>query len=408
MSDSFSADVVVVGSSAAGLSTAESLRRNGFVGSVRLVGAERHLPYDRPPLSKQVLCGSWPAEQAFLRSASDLAELGIDLSLGNPAAALDVDGHLLTLADGSQLSYGTLVIATGVRAKTLAANVSAEATPFIRLLRDLDDCLALRAALWPERRVVVIGAGVLGCELAAAAAQSGAQTTLIGRSAAPMFGQLGPELSQLLAEAHHSNGVTLLMDAEITGIDTVKGQSQAIVKVSSGAEVIADVVLVAIGAVPNTDWLEGSAVPLSDGVLCDESGLAATDVYAVGDLARWQDPETGASLRRENRTNALEQGMSVGARIAHLRAEALGAEPQAAVSAVPYYWTDQYQIKISIYGRTQNTQFRLLDGSVAAGRFVAGFFQDEQLLGVLGWNNPKGARLAKAGIYQPRARQLAS
>ncbi|RMB80387.1 NAD(P)/FAD-dependent oxidoreductase [Streptomyces shenzhenensis] len=387
--------VLVVGASAAGLTTAEALRRKGFTGTLTLLGAERELPYDRPPLSKQVLSGAWEPERAQLRSTQALAALDAEFVLGDPAVGFDADSREVTTASGRTLTADAVVIATGVTARTLPDQRGVRGT---HVVRNLEDAAALRADLLSARRVVVIGDGVLGAETAATARQMGLDVTLVGPQAAPMTEQLGPLVAGHLADLHLRNGVELrggvLLDALHTQGGAVTG-----LRLSDGTELEADVVVTAVGCVPATDWLGNSGLNLDNGVVCDAHCRAAPGVWAVGDVARWHHQGLGRPVRLENRTNASEQGLVVAADI-------LGnGKPYL---PVPYFWTDQFDVKLQVHGiASPVAQAEVVEGDPVDGRFVVRL---EGPLGpecVLGWNMPKQARVQRADLvdYYTRPRQ---
>ncbi|WP_407548759.1 FAD-dependent oxidoreductase [Streptomyces sp. Pv4-95] len=358
--------IAVVGASAAGLAAAEALRRFGWTGPLTLIGDEPHLPYDRPPLSKQLLHGAWEPERLLLRTAGQLDPLGLDLRLGTRATGLDAATRTLTLDGGERLICAGVIIATGVAARSLPG---AEHLAGVHTLRTLDDALALRARLTgAERRLVIVGNGVLGCEAAAVARELGHEVTLVGRDPVPMARALGAEVGTLLAEEHRAHGVRLLT-ADVAGFDTAASAGAeaahvTAVRPADGTRIPADSVLLAIGSEPAVQWLDDPALDTGDGLRCDAYCAAAPGIYAAGDVARWDHPVHGRPLRFEHRTNATEQGMAAARNLlAELAAETAPAEPsdpEADGSAqqrrpfapVPYFWSDQYDIKIQAYGLT--------------------------------------------------------
>ncbi|MCE7048542.1 NAD(P)/FAD-dependent oxidoreductase [Streptomyces purpurascens] len=376
--------VVVVGASAAGLAAAEILRRTGYDGTLTLVGDEPRAPYDRPPLSKQILSGEWGAERLPLRPGPDLDALGLDLRLGSAATGLDMTDRTVCLADGEQVPYDGLIVATGVRPRRLPGDGGAH------VLRTLDDALALRERLKPGCRLVVVGAGFLGAEAAAVAWGLGARVTLLEPAPVPLAHAVGTEVGQVLSQAHLDHGVELR-----TGV-TVTEVADGGVRLADGELVEADEVLVAIGSLPNTEWLADSGLPVGDGVLCDAYCAAAPGVYAAGDVARWDNPLFGTSMRIEHRTNAAEQGMAA--------ARNLLAAPDARrpFAPVPYFWSDQYDMKIQAYGYLRgHDEVAIVDGDLAERRFVAAYRTGERLTGALAVGMPpkavRGWRQAIAG-----------
>lgn len=373
------ADVLVVGASTAGLGVVEGLRRRGFRGSIQLVGAEDELPYDRPPLSKKVLSGEWPPERALLRDDDRLDDLCLHLVLGRRAVGLDVEAHQVELADGWRVGYRTLVAATGLVPRRLPFG---RGLTGVHTVRTLHDSAVLRADLLAAREVVVVGAGVLGCEIAATARGMDLDVTVVDPLPVPMQLRLGRELGGHVAALHEAEGVRMRTGTPVSGLLGAHGRVTG-VRLGGGEVVPADVVVVAIGSTPATDWLAGSGVVLDDGVVCDSRCRAAPDVYAVGDVARWRHDVLGADVRLENRANAVGQARFVAGDIS-------GADRP--YTPVPYFWTEQYDSRIQVHGRVPpDADIRVLDGSPGSGRFTALAVADGETVGVVGWNSPAHA-----------------
>lgn len=369
--------VLVVGASAAGLSTVEALRRKGYEGRVTVLGAEPHPPYDRPPLSKQVLSGAWEPDRARLRPDSALSSLDTEFVLADPAASLDPANRTVHTASGRALRAETIVVATGARPRTMPGQ---DGLAGVHVLRTLDDALALRADLVAATRLVVVGEGVLGAEIAATARGMGLAVTMVGPQPAPMAGQLGPRVAQLLSELHSERGVGLRLGTGVSGMTAGRGRVTG-VRLDTGEVLPADVVAVAIGAIPTTEWLEGSGLSVADGLVCDSRCRAAEGIYAVGDVARWHHLGLDAPLRLENRTNAGTQAGVVAANI-------LGEDRP--YTPVPYFWTDQFDVKIQVHGvLPPDADVTIVEGEVGAGRFVARYRRAGKVTGVVGWNMAK-------------------
>lgn len=372
--------VTIVGASLAGLRAAETLRRSGFDGPITMIGDETHEPYDRPPLSKQILAGDWEPDRAALTTPERLAELELDLRLGVRAVAFDLALRRLTLDVGDDLTVDGLVIATGARCRTLPG---ADQLGGVHVLRGLDDCLALRADLESSpARVVVIGAGFIGAEVAATARTRGIDVTVVEMEATPLARALGARIGQVCADVHRDHGVDLRTDV---GVDSILGDKHVTgVHLTDGTRIDADVVVVGIGVVPNTEWLEGSGLTIDDGIVCDETCLAAPRVVAAGDVARWPNPRFGEVMRVEHWDNAADQGAHAARRL--LVGEGEG-EPFA---PVPWFWSDQYDRKIQLAGRVRaDDRVEIVAGSVDERRFVALYERDGRLVGVLGFNRPR-------------------
>lgn len=357
--------IAVVGASAAGLAAAETLRREGYDGTLTLVGDEPEPPYDRPPLSKQVLAAEWEPDRLALRTPADLAALDLDLRLGVAATGLDLVDRAVRLADGSEVPYDGLVVATGVRPRRLPGEGA-------HVLRTLGDALTLRERLSPGRRLVVVGAGFLGAEAAAVAWRLGAEVTVLEPAAVPLAHAVGADVGRMLARAHAERGVDLRCGVKVSEV-TEEG-----VRLAGGEEIEADEVLVAVGSLPNTEWLDGSGLAIGDGVLCDEYCEAAENVYAAGDVARWYNPLFGTSMRIEHRTNAAEQGMAAARNLLAAR------EARKAFTPVPYFWSDQYDMKVQAYGYLRgHDEVAVVEGDLAERRFVAAYRSGDRVGGAL-------------------------
>lgn len=407
--------VVVVGASLAGVRAAETLRHGGFAGGITFIGAETHLPYDRPPLSKKLLAGEWEPERIALRKPEAFAELNVVWRLGVPASSLDTKAQRIHLADGTTETYDGLVIATG------AAPIRLPGQPDlvgIHTLRTLDDSLGLRAELSPGRRVVVIGAGFIGLEAAATARAKGCDVTVLEGLAAPLVRGLGVTMGQAIAAVHERNGVTIRCDVRVEALEAdASGTRVTGVRLSNGTVIPADTVLVGIGVRPSTAWLDGAeGIEVRDGVVCDASLAAGPQgVVAAGDLVRWPnrafgDPERGEEMRVEHWTNAAEQGAAA-ARTLMALGEGHEASPYA---AVPFFWSDQFDARIQFLGRSSaDDDVEVGFGSVDDARFVALYSRDGVLRGALGVSSPRvlmplrALLLERAPVHVARA-QLAA
>ena len=364
--------IVVVGASVAGYGAIQELRKAGYDGALTLVGAEDRLPYDRPPLSKQVLAGDWEPDRVDFRLPDTL---DVELRLGSAASALDIGERTLRLASGAELPYDGLIIATGAAPRQLPGSEGIEG---VHVLRTLDDCLAVRAAFEQGARVAVVGAGFIGCEVAATARRRGLEVSLIEALPLPLAGALNPEIGQACADLHRAHGVDLRCGVMVEGIDG--GQRAERLRLSDGSTVEADVVVVGIGVTPATAWLQSSGLTLDDGVVCDSTCMAAPGVYAAGDVARWYNPRYARPMRIEHWTNAMEQGRAAAR---NLLAGPENAEPY---DHLPYFWSDQYDTSIQLAGSTDGAdEFRVVRGSLEGGEFIALFRSGERIAGLLGF-----------------------
>ena len=373
--------VVIVGASLAGLRAAELLRRKGYTGRLTLVGEEPHLPYDRPPLSKQLLAGTFSEEQVALRR-KPYEELNLDLRLGARAAGLNVARRRVLLVDGSELPFDAAIIATGARARTLPNQPELSG---LFTLRTLDDARALRRALESHPRVCVVGAGFIGAEVASTARELGCDVTILEALEAPLVRGLGVALGSALGARMQAHGVTLRCGVSVAGFESSgPGDARVLsgVRLSAGERVPAEVCVVGIGAVPNTEWLHGSGLALDDGVVTDAHCHAGHGVYAIGDVARFWNPLFGERMRLEHWSNAVE-----GARAAvdHL----LNGDAAAQYTHVPSFWSDQFGVKLQGAGRPRGTdEVRFVAGAADADKFCAIFGRAGKLVGVLAASMP--------------------
>ena len=377
--------VSIVGASLAGYWAAETLRRDGFEGRISLIGDEPHAPYDRPPLSKKFLAGDLDDDRLPLTTAEKLADLGLEMRLGCRATGLDVATRTLEV-DGVAEPYDGLLIATGARCRNLPGTAGLAG---VHTLRTRDDAEAIRNALANgARRVVVVGAGFIGAEVASTAIGRGAEVTMVEALEAPFGRVLGVEMGAVMADVHRRHGVDLRTGV---GVDEVLGDDRLSgVRLANGATLEADLLVVGIGVVPNTDWLEGSGLTLDDGVVCDETCLAAPDVAAAGDVARWANPRYGEVMRVEHWDNAVQQGVHAARRLLQSDEEATPYAP------VPWFWTDQYDRKVQLAGRPHtDDEVRVVAGSTAEHRFAAFYGRDGRFTAALGMNRPRQVMQSK-------------
>jgi NADPH-dependent 2,4-dienoyl-CoA reductase/sulfur reductase-like enzyme len=369
--------VVVVGASLAGLRTVEALRARGYSGRLLWIGEETHLPYDRPPLSKELLRGEWEAERTALRRGG-YGDLAVELRTGVRAESLELAERCVRLSGGERLRFEGLVIATGAAPRRLPG---AGGLAGVHLLRSLDDALRLRAELERGPRVVVIGAGFIGCEVAASCRARGLAVALVEPLSAPMARGLDPESAALAASLHRDHGVDLFLGANVARLEG--GQRVGRVVLGDGSRLPADVVVVGIGVEPSTGWLSGSGLELDDGVLCDETlATKVPGIVAAGDVARWRHPGFARPVRFEHWTSAVEQAGAAAARLLD------GAAPPFA--PLPFVWTDQYDAKIQIAGRVHGSdETRVVFGSQAERRFVALHGRAGRLVGAVAWSRPR-------------------
>ena len=388
--------VVVVGASLAGLRAAEALRREGFDGTLTVLGDEAHEPYDRPPLSKQVLTGAWDESKTVLRRIDDAA---FDLRLGVRATGLDVAGRRVTLAGGEEVPFDGLVIATGSTPRLIPGTPHLEG---IHTLRTLDDCRALRAAFAAAAHVVVIGAGFIGSEVAASARALGLEVTVLEALPVPLQRVLGREMGAHCETLHRDHGTHVRLGVGVAGF--AGSHRVEAVHLADGSTLEAEVVVVGVGVRPCTDWLDGSALTIDDGVVCDSRCRAVGGdgvVVAAGDVARWDHPRFG-SMRVEHWTNAATQAGAAA------RALLLGDGAEV-YEPMPYFWSDQYDTKIQYVGHAGGDDaVEVVEGDVAERRFVAAYGRGGRTVAALSFNRPSrihayGALIAAGTAFPPPA-----
>ncbi|MBB5084534.1 NAD(P)/FAD-dependent oxidoreductase [Nonomuraea endophytica] len=359
--------IIVVGASLAGLRAVQTLRQEGFDGEITLVGAETHLPYNRPPLSKGLLRGD---DDILLPGAGELDD---SWSRGRTAVHLNPATRTLTLDDGAELGYDGLVIATGARPRPMAA---------ARMLRTLEDALALRAEL--ERgheHVVVVGAGFIGGEVASTARELGLKVTLIDSGRRPMLAGLGEVASAWLAGLHERGGVELVSGVRVQAVEEGR------VRLADGRAIPAGLVVAGLGVVPNTEWLDGSGLPVDDGVLVEETLFArgSARIVAAGDVARW--PHSlygGATVRVEHWSNANDQGAAAARNLL------AGPEESRAFDGVPNFATSVHGSRIQTAGLPHLADTAtVVAGAPEEDRFAVAFTREDVLVGAVAVNSPK-------------------
>lgn len=353
--------LLIVGASVAGLRTAQALRMKGYAGAITLLGEEPHLPYDKPPLSKEmILPGGDPAPVPLVEQ-DQLDELSLDLRLGVRAVSLDVSARTVSTHQREELAFERLVIATGATPRRLAGVGDLEG---VRTLRTLEDAAVLREGLASAKNVVVIGAGFIGAEFAAAATKHGTSVTLVEAQEVPLDHVLGQEVGGRLAEVHTAAGNELITGVGVAHVEG-EGRVESVV-LNDGRRLAADLVVVGIGAAPATEWLEGSGLPIADGVECeaDLQVVGTEGIYAAGDIARWPHQLYGHDVRIEHWTNANDHAGIIAASVTG------AALPKA---TVPYVWSDQYGHRIQIIGRPSAGSLAHVAGSLSGGDLVAAY-----------------------------------
>lgn len=372
--------ITVVGASLAGLSTVRALRAEGYDGDLVVVGEERHTPYDRPPLSKDFLKGDLDADALALGDADEYEDLNVQWLLGERAMRLDTAARSVTLAGGRQLRTDGVVVATGASPRTLPGT---KGLAGVHTLRTLDDAKALRAELLDGLpRVVVIGAGFIGAEVASTAHQLGLHVTVVEALDVPLERQLGREMGLVCSSLHTDHGVRLLCG---TGVAGFNGDGRVTgVRLADGRLLPADIVVVGVGVRPATDWLAGSGVQVDDGVVCD-AGCATSvpGVVAVGDVARCPSLFTGRHARIEHWSNATEQAKTAARTL-------LSGVSAPAPRTAPYFWSDQYKVRIQLAGHVApGAEPQVVEGDLDSRSFTAVYRRESNPVAVLSLNQPK-------------------
>ena len=366
--------VVVVGASLAGLRAVEALRHDGYRGRLTLIGAEAHEPYDRPPLSKDFLAGTADTASLVLRKQG-YDDLDVRVRLGAPAHSLDVDARTVGVGDDT-LSFDGMVIATGAHPRPLPNQPDLAG---VHTLRTVEDSGEISARLDAGARMCVIGAGFIGAEVAATARGRGRDVTVLEALSQPMVRGVGAVIGAVLASLHRDHGVDLRLGV---GVESITGGAHVErVHLADGTAVECEAVLVAIGAVPTTDWLEGSGLVLDNGVVCDAALRCAAGIVAAGDLCRWPNAAFDDEMMRiEHWTNATEQGT-------HAARSLLAGEDADPFVTVPFVWSDQYDVKIQSAGRFgAEDRMEIVHSNPDDYKFTAIFERNERISGVLGFN----------------------
>jgi 3-phenylpropionate/trans-cinnamate dioxygenase ferredoxin reductase component len=382
--------VVIVGAALAGLRAAQAARSAGFDGDLVLVGDEAHMPYTRPPLSKELLAGDGSTDAVHFPCDT----LDAQLRLGVTATRADRARRRVVLSDGDELPYDRLIVATGSEARRWpGAGGELEG---VHVLRKLDDALALRAALAHRPRVAIVGAGFIGCEVAQTARKQGLEVTLIDVAPTPML-PLGPDLGEWCAALHRDNGVDLRLG---TGVAAIEGAGRVeSVELTDGSRVAADLVVVGLGARPNTEWLADSGLQLNPGLECDATLTAVgdPDILGVGDIVSWPHPlADGDAIRIEHWTVAAEQGQLAGRNVLLPLAE------RKPYDAPPYFWSDQYDVKIQSLGLPgRASRLDLVESTPDRSRLVYGGERDGRLVGVIAINAARRLGFYRMALADP-------
>ncbi|MEZ2389384.1 NAD(P)/FAD-dependent oxidoreductase [bacterium RCC_150] len=372
--------LAIVGASLAGLSAARAARAQGFNGRLLIIGDEQERPYDRPPLSKEFLAGKIGIQHLMLEEGAGSDPLQAEWILGTRACSFDAATKAITLSDRRTVEADGVVIATGASARKLPELAGLSNVFTLRTLQDAQD---LAPELVPGSRLLVIGAGFIGAEVASTAKGLGMEVTVVCVDKVPLSAPLGTEMGAVMGALHKINGVELICDAGIDSYYSCEGNVTG-VRLSNGQYRPADVVLVGIGATPNVGWLAGSGLDVGDGVICDSMGRTnVPGVVAVGDCAAWFDERSGRHYRVEHWSGAQERAaLAVAGLLDH------GAEARPV--NLPYFWSDQYGVTLQFVGHARDAErVEIEAGELATHSFLAVYYRGEEPVGVLGANQPR-------------------
>ena len=391
MSAPDSRHILILGAGHAGGVAAATLRQAGFAGKITLIGSDTHPPYERPPLSKEVLAGAAPVEKTYLRPLAFYADAGISLRLGETVVMINRKAQRVTLASVETVPYDALLLTLGARARRLPVPGGDHKRVFY--LRDIADSLALRERLEPGKRLAVIGAGFIGLEAAAVARKRGVAVTVLEVQREPIQRVAAPEIGRFLADLHRGNGVDLRTGVGAVAIEEVGGELR--LALSTGESLAADSALIGIGAQPNTELAHASGLAVEDGVLVDEFGRTNDpNIYAAGDVTRHWNPLLKRKIRLESWQNAQNQAIAVA------KAMVGGNEPFA---EIPWFWTDQYDVNLQMAGAPESWDSLVWRGNAAEKSFTVFYLKDGKPVACNTVNNGRDMRFARELIAKGRA-----
>ncbi|BAU94438.1 FAD-dependent pyridine nucleotide-disulfide oxidoreductase [Corynebacterium suranareeae] len=370
-------NALIIGAGAAGLAVAEALAERDWEGEITLVGQENYVPYDRPPLSKALLSGEQEFDFVSLCSEENLQDNNITLVKGKSATSLDSTHKFVNFDDGSRMSFDKLIIATGVDARELPATQHIDAA---LTLRTFEDSMKFRGLMTEGSNILIVGAGFIGLEVAATAILKGCTVHVVEPSPGVLYGKFPDVLSERIRQSHEEKGVNFHFGQVVEHWNAPGGVLES-VTLSDGTTITADAALVGIGTIPATGWLADSGLPIANGIMCDAQGLAAEDIYAVGDVSNWFHPLIGENRRIEHRLSAGEQAQIVAAQLTGTNAPALD---------LPFFWTDQYKEKWQAYGYVDwKADIEIVHDDKEANKLVAVLRKDGVLEAVIGKNAVK-------------------
>ncbi|MGF6408555.1 NAD(P)/FAD-dependent oxidoreductase [Paraburkholderia tuberum] len=378
--------VVVVGAGQAGAGVAMALRNNGFDGAITLIGDEAHPPYERPPLSKDVLQGRTAVEKTWIQPISAFNEKEIEVRLDIRVTAIDAERRALTLSDRSQISYDKLVLATGARPRMLT--LPGTNNERIHVLRTIDDALRLSEQMRTAKSIAVVGGGFIGLEVAASARAMGVAVTVLEAAPRLMERSLPESVATFLADVHKENGVAIVTHARLRGFEQSEGGVRVLLDADEFLDV--DCVVMGVGAIPNTEIAEGCGLVVQDGIVVDEYGRTShPDIYAAGDVTRHFNPLLDRHIRLESWQNAQNQAIAV--------AKAIAGEPEA-YAEVAWLWSDQYHLNIQTAGNPGDWNDFVWRGKPEDGKFTVLALADRRIIGAICINNGRDMRYARQMI----------
>lgn len=370
--------VVIVGAGQAACEVAFSLRKEGFAGAIMVLGQESYPPYQRPPLSKSFLAGTASLDSLYLRPLSSYDKAGIELRLGVSVVSIDRRNKLLHLADASSLAYDKLILATGGEARQLAGLECAAASVYS--LRSIDDILHLRAAFLPDRHLLIIGGGYVGLEVAAIAVAQGLKVTLVESAPRLLARVAAPEISAFYTSLHQTRGVDIRLDTGVTAVAAASAGDGVSVSFSDGTMVAANMIVVGIGLVPNVTLAEAAGLAVDDGIVIDEhTRTSDPDIMAIGDCANHYNAFAGRRMRIESVQNAIEQ--------ARVAAANLCGRPDM-LSITPWFWSDQYHLKLQMAGLSHGYDQVVMRGQMASESFMCFYLKQGKLIAADAINRP--------------------
>jgi 3-phenylpropionate/trans-cinnamate dioxygenase ferredoxin reductase component len=388
-------NIVIVGAGQAGGWAAQTLRKEGFAGKVFLIGEEPHRPYERPPLSKAVLSGDACAESTHLISIEAFEKLALDWQALVRVSSIDRVGRQVLLSTGEQIGYDKLILCSGGRARTMT--IPGADLPGVFTLRNIDDARALGAVLSPGKKIVVVGGGWIGLEVAATARKKGMDVTVVEAMTRLCERTVPPEISEYLSRLHSKHGTQVILGAGVTRFAR-NADGMLVVTLSDGRELACDAVVVGIGLIPNDELARDAGLECDGGVVVDaQCRTSDPNILAAGDVAVWHCRWGGRRMRLESWQNAQEQGIAAGR-------SALGIEVDH--QPLPWFWSDQYDTNLQIYGMPDRSHRVLVRGDLQSDSFVLFYLDGDKVRSAMGPNSARDLRFARRLIESGKSVDL--